>query len=283
MPIGFDDVYWEQNGNGDLAPRATPLALNYPALTAVLAPTVYGYANQYQGTYFSSYGMAAVVYAFDERDGKNITFRVSSSPQANSVNEIYVAHFLQSGLQQTGPQGWAKVGQVTGNGDVKVPLDKHTEYQVKLITSTGGALGVYVGNTVWITDFAARRRLLVRDRTARSALRVAQRMGRRVWYKNPGYNHIEVWATCEGGFESLGLLGGETSATRFTLWVPRQTGFPAPAGFMTGATAWVEGTPYAARVSYDAELPFFAPQFKIECERYDITVELDGINAPPVP
>ena len=279
--IQFDTISWTLDGNNDIMPLLPPKAFNYPAENLVVAPTVYGYDNQYEGIFYHEPGLAADVRVADNREGSTARVHVENSPDPASVSQVYVARFLQSGIAQTGPQSWTLVGTQTGDGYFDITLSPLTEYQVKVFTLTGGLIGLAVGNTFWITDFASRRRLLMRDRTAKAALRVAHRFGRRVWYKNPAHDHINVWATCEGGFESLGLLGGTTSATNFTLWVPRQTGFPPLEGFMTGASLWVEAVPYAVTVRYDSELPYYAPMFRCDCERYDITVELDGIDPPP--
>jgi hypothetical protein len=130
------------------------------------------------------------------------------------------------------------------------------------------------------TQANPRRRVLFRDRTANAALRVAKRIGLTVNYQNPGEAAVEVYAISEGGAESLGLTGGETATTRFTVWIPRQELFPPTTGFLTGATVWVDGVAYAPRVSYDAEHPKWAPVFRFDLERYDLTVEYDGRTAP---
>lgn len=259
---------------------------HFPAVSEVLLGITYGYLLEYTGTYPGGGSIIpASVMAYDLRDGLNARIVISNSPYPTAVNAVYAATFLQSGLQQLGPQEWVLIGTVTGDGEFLAPLTPGHEYQFKVETTYLGHRGTYVGNTVWITYAVNRRRILIRDRTAKAALRVARRFGRTVWWQNPGRPHVRVWAVCEGGFESLGLLGGETSATRFTLWIPRQTEFPPlpapPGSFMTGAAVWVDGIPYAARVTYDAESPEFAPVFRVDCERYDITVELDGKTTPP--
>jgi len=256
---------------------------HFPDLDVVRYGIDYGFFYELEGTYYSIPSTAAKVRAYDKRDNQFATVHVYDSPSPASINHVYVARFLQSGMQQLGPQRWIQVGVVTGDGVFDIPLSPLVEYQVKVESDTFGTTGTTVGNTFWITDFSSRRRLLIRDRVAKAAIRVAQRFGRRIWYKNPGQEHIALWAISEGGFESLGLLGGETSATRFTLWIPRQTGFPPEEGLMTGATTWVENIPYALKMSYDAELPYYAPVFRADCERYDVTVELDGIDLPPTP
>lgn len=281
MDLDFDAMHWELVGT-DLKPVYPAKAFNYPIPFNVLEGVVYGYDNQYLGEFtLAGEGMAGKVRVFDNRDGETAAVHITDTPHAGSTNMVYVARFLQSGISQTGPQSWQLVGTIVGDGEFDISLDPHLEYQVKLVTVYGGTIGISVGNTFWITEFAMRRRLLMRDRTAKAALRVAYRLGRRIWYKNPGHDHVELWCTCEGGFESLGLLGGTTSATTFTLWAPRQTGFPTAEGFMTGASVWVEDVPYACSVRYDSELPYYAPVFRLDCERYDITVELDGIEPPP--
>ena len=51
-------------------------------------------------------------------------------------------------------------------------------------------------------------------------------------------------------------------------------------GFKPGMTCWVEDIPFACQITYDAELPLWAPVFRADCTRYDITVELDGLEVP---
>ena len=133
------------------------------------------------------------------------------------------------------------------------------------------------------------RRELIRDRAAKALIRVARLWGLEAYWKNPGEDHIPIWAIPEGGTESLRLTGGETSVHQFTLWVPRQgdlcngpsaTPFPPPEGLMTGAVLFIGDTPYAVNVSYDAETVYYAPVFRLDCMRYDVTVEIDGIDTP---
>lgn len=261
------------NGTFDEAARNTD-----PGVANVLAPTAYKIQNvSLVGTATGGGGSItpAAIHGTDAHNGTSATLSVTASPSPAAVNQVYTARFLANG-----PQAWTLRGSVTGNGTVTVTLAQG-DYLCKVVTSLAGATGTAVGNLFSVSSAENARRARIRDRTAKSALRVAMRLGRRVYWHNPGVpGHVEVWAVCEGGFESLSLLGGETSATRFTLWIPRQTGFPPAEGLKTGAAIWVDGVPYACQVSYDAESPVWAPVFRCDCSRFDVTVELDGQTPP---
>jgi len=132
------------------------------------------------------------------------------------------------------------------------------------------------------------RREMIRDRVAKAALRTAMLAGLTVQWKNPGQSPISLYAIPDGeSSKSLRLTGGETSRLDFMLIIPRQgdlcnspsgTPFPPPEGLLTGAVVFVHDTPYAVNVGFDAESVEWAPVFYVQCMRYDITVEIDGIS-----
>ena len=136
------------------------------------------------------------------------------------------------------------------------------------------------------------RRELIRDRTAYAVLKIARLFGAIVYWKNPGKDPIPVYGIVVEGSEELGILGGQTAIERFVMIVPRQgdpchgfsVSFPPAEGFMVKAVVFRNDVPFAVSVSYDAELPEYAPVFVLECRRFKPdgggTVELDGIESP---
>lgn len=137
------------------------------------------------------------------------------------------------------------------------------------------------------------RREMIRDRVAKAALHAMLRSPNHIicyWQPRDGSAEIEVHGAVQAGTsQSLGLLGGETSLTVLVIEIPRQgTGlcggapgalsFPPPQGFLTGDTVRVGEVRYAVNVTYDAETPEFAPIFRLECRRYEITMELDDAS-----
>jgi hypothetical protein len=235
------------------------LSARYPASGGVTVPAINPVSSI----------TPATLQVTDDRDGENATATLTDSASAMAINEVYLARYSANG-----PLVFTLAGSRTGDGDITLsPGPGNWVAQVR--STIGAATGIGLGSTFWVTAADDRRRMRMRDRTAGGALRVARRMGFQIAYQSPGLQQINLWAIPETFSRSTSMLGGEVGTTVGKITVPRQADFPPYDGIEPGAKVWIDGVPYGADISWNAESEDMSAAFVMDLRRLDVSVELD--------
>lgn len=238
MALAYDFVYWDVDGNGDLYPRATPADINYPTVDQTEFGVVFGYENQYTGTYVGGGARPdqPSVRIHNDQDGTG-TATVSNGDD-DATHRLFI--FLRHG----GVLELIEAGSRTGNGDIE--FDKpEGEYIGYVIGDRDNILSLPSNpDGFWLTND---RQYLIRTAAAEAelqAIRLSQ-FGIQVEFQNGNTaTPVTVWASMSGGSEELQLRDSiRTNIEALELHIPRQTGFP-PERFAPGATVTVEDRIY---------------------------------------
>lgn len=106
--------------------RVTEADPNFPAEEDVRDATVYGYLNEYIGSWLGDIPTPPTLTIVDQKDGGTIVATVSGA-DTGTENDVYISQFGQSGAS-----GWTLIGTVTENGAITHVLP----------------LGLYVGKVI---------------------------------------------------------------------------------------------------------------------------------------
>jgi hypothetical protein len=96
--------------------RATEADPNFPVESDVRDTIVYGYLNEYIGTFYGNVPTPPTLTIVDHKDGGTITATITGA-DALTDNEIYISQFGQAGAT-----GWTLIGTIVENGSLTYVL-----------------------------------------------------------------------------------------------------------------------------------------------------------------
>ena len=270
MPIvdyNVDAVTWGINDVGNLVPRATPLDLNYPAENVTKDGTIYGYNDQYNGSYAGGGATPTTptLTVTDNQDGSTATATISGS-DSGSTNIVY------GWLSFGGILSLTNMGSRSGDGDVTI-TQAVGNYQAVAISLKDSSYSI--PSDPWPFTITGAYKYQFRDNSARVALHILMHLGvgDLVTYQNGSQGDaIEVWSKIIGG-KSVTTLRNDifTGEQDLVLEIPRQTGFPpgetADAWLHTGTITYNSEVFAIDNITPGNGIPRTSAIFTIECSR----------------
>ena len=139
---------WLTDDSGDASGvtlRSAEADPNFPEEDEVILDIVYGYNDEYTGTFNGSGGLVVpTIEAEDNKDGESCTVTITDSDPA-AVNTIQISPFGQQGAF-----AWTDYSSITGDGAATVTIRRGLFVcRVKSAKDGGAVYGI--GNMFWIT------------------------------------------------------------------------------------------------------------------------------------
>lgn len=264
--LDFDNIHWEILPDGSIQLRDSELPLNYPEEDEVELDVVYGYEDQFTGTYTATGDIpdeAPTISAVGGDEQAVITLTPADDYVANTM---YIRYWTIGGTTSAESGTFSR----TGAGDVTVTgLTNGTTYFFQAYHKNAAGVGVWSGAAMATPTCASltdRPRIeRIRDNAANATMRIIQRgLGQQITYIPAGGAAITVWAIVSSSMQQSIGFDGRTDDRNIQITVPRQTGFP-PTNMNVGGrikyncntyiinnmTADFEDLNYAAHVIFD--------------------------------
>lgn len=275
--LDFDNIHWEILPDGSIQLRDEALDINYPDEDEVELGIIYGYEDQYTGSYTATGNIPDEAPAISAVSGDEQVV-ISLIPAEDYVaNAMYVRYWTIGG--ETSAESLAL--SRTGAGDVTVTgLTNGTTYFFQAYHKNGAGVGVWSGAvmaTPTDVELTNRPRIeRIRDNAAAATMRIIKRgLGQQIIYIPSGGVAATLYAIVSDSFKQRIGFDGKTDTRTIQVTIPRQTGFP-PTSMSVGGRIKYNGYTYVIDdMNADFEDLNYAAHVVFDCSRSSHNVNFE--------